>query len=371
MRLLICAGGTGGGVYPALAVLQALVEAEPSAEILWVGGTGGMEAELVRNAGVPYTEIPAAGIHGVGWRSLPGNSWMVLKGIRSAGEVLRDFSPQVMFYTGGYVAVPMSLAARRVPSVLFVPDIEPGLAIQTIARFADRIAVTAESSSGYFRQPEKIIVTGYPTRAELKSWTKAEAYQYFDFSSEQPTLLVMGGSKGARSINRAVLGVLPQLLAAAQVIHLTGHLDWDEVKIAQNGLPAEIADRYRAYPYLHEEIGAALSVADLALSRAGASTLGEYPLFGLPAILVPYPYAWRYQHGNAEYLVNRGAAIIIRDEDLPEKIIPAVLELLNDADRLVDMRKAMLAIHRPGAATEIAHQLRDLTHRGQEGARRG
>ena len=181
----------------------------------------------------------------------------------------------------------------------------------------------------------------------------------------------MGGSKGARSINRAVLGVLPELLAAAQVIHLTGHLDWDEVKTAQNGLPAEIADRYRAYPYLHEGMGAALSVADLALSRAGASTLGEYPLFGLPAILVPYPYAWRYQHGNAEYLVNRGAAIIIRDEDLPERIIPAVRELLNDPDRLAGMRKAMLALHRPGAATEIAHQLRDLTHRVQEGARRG
>jgi UDP-N-acetylglucosamine--N-acetylmuramyl-(pentapeptide) pyrophosphoryl-undecaprenol N-acetylglucosamine transferase len=330
-----------------------------------------MEAELVRNAGVPYTEIPAAGIHGVGWRSLPGNSWMVLKGIRSARQVLRDFNPQVMFYTGGYVAVPTSLAARRVPSALFVPDIEPGLAIQMIARFAGRIAVTAESSRGYFRQPEKIVVTGYPTRADLKSWTREEAYRYFDFSPALPTLLVTGGSKGARSINRAVLGVLPELLASSQVIHLTGRLDWEEVKTAQNGLPAEIADRYRPYPYLYEQMGAALSVADLALSRAGASTLGEYPLFGLPAILVPYPYAWRYQHGNAEYLVNRGAAIIIRDEDLPEGIIPAVLELLNHTDRLAGMRKAMLSIHRPGAAAAIAHLLQELTLRGQGGARRG
>ncbi len=154
MRLLICAGGTGGGVYPALAVLQTI---QGNAEVLWIGGEGGMETQLVERNGIPFKTIPAAGVHGIGLRTLPRNLWQLGRGVFASRRILREFKPDVLFFTGGYVAVPMALAGWKVPSLLYVPDIEPGLALNTLARFADRIAVTAQDSFRYFSHPGRII----------------------------------------------------------------------------------------------------------------------------------------------------------------------------------------------------------------------
>ncbi|TLN23596.1 UDP-N-acetylglucosamine--N-acetylmuramyl-(pentapeptide) pyrophosphoryl-undecaprenol N-acetylglucosamine transferase, partial [bacterium] len=148
MRLLICAGGTGGGVYPALAVLQSLGNEEMT--VLWVGGEGGMEAELVKRQGLPYTAIPAAGVHGVGLRTMPGNVVRLAKGVLASRRVLRQFRPDVLLYTGGYVAAPMAVAARRLPTLLYTPDIEPGMALKFLARFASIIAVTTSESRAFF-----------------------------------------------------------------------------------------------------------------------------------------------------------------------------------------------------------------------------
>ena len=384
MRLLICAGGTGGGVYPALAVLEALLAKEPALDALWVGGEGGMEARLVERAGVPFKAIPAAGVHGVGLRTLPGNLWQLGRGTRAARHILAGFKPDALFFTGGYVAVPMALAgaSMHIPSLLYVPDIEPGLALKTLARFADRIAVTADDSFHYFRSsplrppsaslrdasqsPEvgrgdggegRLFLTGYPTRPALARWNRDEARRTLNLTGEAPVLLVAGGSKGARSINTAVLESLPALLEKAQVVHISGELDWPVVEENARSLTAEQAARYHAYPYLHEEMGAALAAADLAVSRAGASTLGEYPLFGLPAILVPYPYAWRYQKVNADYLVRQGAAVMLEDAHLQERLLPAVLGLLGDISKLTSMRTAMQSLSHPRAAEEIGRGL--------------
>jgi UDP-N-acetylglucosamine--N-acetylmuramyl-(pentapeptide) pyrophosphoryl-undecaprenol N-acetylglucosamine transferase len=176
--------------------------------------------------------------------------------------------------------------------------------------------------------------------------------------SGRSTLLVTGGSTGARSINRAVLAILPQLLPEIQVIHISGDRDWEEVQAAQKQLPADLAKNYRAYPYLHE-MGAALAAADLAVSRAGASTLGEYPLFGLPAILVPYPHTWRYQKVNAGYLVERGAARLMKDEQLPTELLPTVQALFRDVEQLQGMRGAMQRLARPNAAQDLANLVDD------------
>ncbi len=202
MRLLICAGGTGGGVYPALAVLQALPD-EARASILWVGSTGGMERDLVERAQTSFQAIPAAGVHGVGLRSLPGNLLQLARGYRQAREIMRRFQPDVLFFTGGYVAAPVALAGHRIPSVLYVPDIEPGLALKVLARLADRIAVTAEESRAFFSAHARVTVTGYPVRPELATWEKRQALQVFGLNDQLPVLLVFGGSSGARSINRA------------------------------------------------------------------------------------------------------------------------------------------------------------------------
>lgn len=385
-------------MYPALAVLQALradvldkpeselADFHPrrldtevnvsvnSLEILWVGSTDGMEVELLTRAGIPLETIPAAGIHGVGWRALPGNLLQILRGILCAHQIIRRFQPEVMLFTGGYLAVPVALAGRfsgsggyRAKTLLFVPDIEPGLALRVLARFADRIALSTEESMSYFSRTIPLTVTGYPTRRELSSWSREEARRRLELFQDLPTLLVFGGSKGARSINLAVLDNLSALLEIAQLIHISGNLDWELVKNARESLSREQATRYHIYPYLHEEMGAVLRAADLVLSRAGASILGEFPLFGLPAILVPYPYAWRYQQVNAEYLERRGAAVVIQDSILSGKILEVVRNLFEDRQRLESMHLAMASLARPQAAENIAHLIIDMASQVSQG----
>jgi len=352
-------------VYPALAVLDAFRAERPTSETLWVGGEGGMEENLVKRTGIPFQSIPAAGLHGVSLRALPGNLVKLARGYRSARKVLREFRPDALFLTGGYLAALMALAGRKIPTLLYVPDIEPALAIKTIARFADRIAVTAPESADYFPSRARVVETGYPVRADLLKWDRASAQKALHLHGDKPVLLVTGGSRGARSINQAVLQHLPALLELAQVIHLSGQLDWPAVEAATRSLSRTNRRDYHAFPYLHEEMGAALAAADLVVSRAGASALGEYPLLGLPAILIPYPHAWRYQKVNADYLVRRGAAIVIEDHRLKDELPAMAQALLKDPARLETMRAAMRSLARPLAARQIAQQLIELSKEAQ------
>ncbi len=348
-------------MYPALAVLERLQATHPDVEPLWVGSRDGMEADLVAKAGVPYESIPAAGLHGVGLRALPGNLWQLLRGLFAARGVLHRFQPDAIFFTGGYVAIPVALAGWRIPSLVYVPDIEPGLALQVLARIADRIVVTTENSRRYFRHREdRVEVTGYPVRSDLMAWTEEEAYRTFDFSPDLPTLLVTGGSLGALSINQALVAILPDLLPEMQIIHLTGRYTWDRFKDAGDQLAPALAARYRAYPYLYDDMGAALTIADLILCRAGASTLGELPQFGLPAVLVPYPHAWRYQKVNADYLVERGAAEMLPDDELDRRLKTVLLELIRDRERLNSMSEKMESLAQPDAAARIGQLLLDV-----------
>jgi undecaprenyldiphospho-muramoylpentapeptide beta-N-acetylglucosaminyltransferase len=346
-------------VYPALAVHHALTLRRLDVETLWVGGEGGMEEDLVKRAGIPYRSIPAAGVHGVGLRALPGNITRLARGVFASRRILREFHPHVLFFTGGYVAAPMAVAGRKTPIVLYVPDIEPGLALKFLSRFADRIAVTASDSKKYFPHPERLVLSGYPLRADLSAWSREKARGHFGLDPKIPVLLVTGGSKGARSINMAVLKIVNELLERVQIIHVTGSWDWHVVEKAAQELPAHLKSRYHALPYSHE-MGAALAAADLVLSRAGASTLGEYPFFGLPAVLVPYPHAWRYQKVNADHLAERNAAVILQDESLEDKLLLVLVDLLDKKAKLEAMRAAMRALSQPHAADTIASQLVEL-----------
>lgn len=344
-------------MYPAFTVLEALKLKEN--QVLWVGSRGGMEETLVTRHNIPFSTIPAAGIHGVGLQKLPGNVFELVKGFFASLRILKAFKPDLLFFTGGFIAFPMALAAINKPSMLYVPDIEPGLALKALARFADHIALTTDTSREYFSNPSKLSTTGYPVRPGLAEWNREKALKYFDFDPNLLTLTVAGGSKGARSINNALIKILPQLLEKTQIIHLTGHLDWTVIEKQTKNLPTEFIGRYQAFPYLHE-MGAALAAADLIISRAGASVLGEYPLFGLPAILVPYPHAWRYQYINASYLADRGAAVILRDEDLEKGLFDQIQNLLTDHHLLAQMSQAMKSLASPGAAQKIADLIYEM-----------
>ncbi len=353
-------------MYPALSVLQALKnDAQP---VLWVGGEGGMEADLVTHSGVPYTSIPAAGVHGVGLRTLPGNLWRLARGTQAARRILAEFRPDVLLFTGGYVAAPLAFAGRHIPSLVYCPDVEPGLALKFLARFGDHIAVTFDESRAFFSAKKSVTTTGYPLRPEYSSWNRNTARAHFGLNDELPVLLVTGGSKGAQTINHAVQAILPDLLPACQVLHLTGSVDWPYIQLAQAALPPNLRQHYHAFEFLRSDMGAALAAADLAISRAGASALGEYPYFGLPAILIPYPYAWRYQKVNAAFLEKQGAALLLPDEKMAAGLLPAVQGLLTDAPRLKAMQNAMLALAHPNAAQEIAGLVRELAASRKEGA---
>lgn len=344
-------------MYPALAVHSALTARLRDVDTLWVGGESGMEEALVKRQGIAYQSIPAAGLHGVSPAKLPRNLLKLARGIFAARNILNEFKPDVMLFTGGYVAVPMAVAGYSIPSLLYVPDIEPGMALKSLAGFADAIAVTTEGSQRFFKK--KVIQTGYPLRPDLALWDRQTAHRHLGISSGLPVLLVLGGSKGSRSINLAVINRLRDLLERFEVIHLTGDSDWDYVRYHREQLPLELAARYHAMPYLHE-MGAALAATDLVISRAGASCLGEYPLFGLPAILVPYPYAWRYQKVNADYLTNRGAAVILEDHVLDAELMSTLNVLMENPNKLRSMRAAMFELSHPRAAEKIAGLLVEL-----------
>ena len=341
-------------MYPALAVVAELGE---MADVLWLGGEGGIEERLVQREGLPYRSIPAAGLHGVGLRALPGNLVALLRGTLAARLELDEFKPDALFFTGGYVGGPVALAGLRRPKVAYVPDIEPALALRWIGRVSDRICVTVPESRAYYRNEGKVRVTGYPSRFAGQVPDKESGRRTLGLAPEPPVLLVLGGSKGARSINRALWSGLHELLPHAQVVHLTGERDWPEVDGVRSQLPGELAERYQAHAYLHERMGDALAAADLVVSRAGASVLGDYPLFGLPSVLVPYPHAWRYQRTNASHMAANGAAVVVEDEQLEAQLIPTVIELLRDETRRSKMAVAATGLARPGAARAIADEI--------------
>jgi UDP-N-acetylglucosamine--N-acetylmuramyl-(pentapeptide) pyrophosphoryl-undecaprenol N-acetylglucosamine transferase len=345
-------------------VLQELFDDKTSGdedlELLWVGGEGGMEEDMVSRAGYQLRTMPAAGLHGVGLLQLPRNIWQLVRGYFSARQLLAEFQPDVLFFTGGFVAAPVALAGRHVPTLALVPDIQPGFTLRLIARFADVIAVVAEEARQFFQKPEHVQVTGYPLRAELTRWKRAAAIQHFDLEKDLPTLLVFGGSKGARSINQALIKKLPELLLDLQIIHIVGSANWENAEEAQQSLPANLSAHYHPFPYLHGDMGAAFAAADLAVCRAGASTLGELPQFGLPAILVPIPFREHLQHVNAAYLQHYNAAAVLRDDEMDKSLVVTILDLIGDKDRLHAMSAAMAALSKPDAAARIAALLRNL-----------
>jgi len=283
--------------------------------------------------------------------------------------IVRDFSPDVVLVTGGYVCAPVAAAAwlRRVPLLVLLPDLEPGLAVRALSRLAKRVAVSFPEVANYF-DPSKVVMAGYPVRAEFFAAERAEGRKdslrkAFGLEEGLKTVTVFGGSRGARSINLALSQGLESLLGLApfcQVIHICGPLDAEWVMENRAQLPEQLRNRYRAYSYLHEEMPSALAAADLAVARAGAATLGEFPAQGLPSILVPYPYAGQHQELNADYLVSRGAAVKIADAELGERLLPTILELLNDEQALAEMSERARALARPDAAQRIAEELEQL-----------
>jgi UDP-N-acetylglucosamine--N-acetylmuramyl-(pentapeptide) pyrophosphoryl-undecaprenol N-acetylglucosamine transferase len=319
-----------------------------------------MEQDLVSREVVEFIGIQAGAMHGVGALRMVKGALKVLAGTWNALTLLRRWRPDVVLLTGGFVGVPVSVAAWfwRVPTVVYLPDIEPGVALKVMARLARKVATTTEASARFISR-KKMVVTGYPVREAFARVTRQSARAHFGIAADEVVVLVYGGSKGARSINRAITANVERLLEiyGLRLIHVTGRADWDDVCMTRDALPPQTRERYLTYAYLHDEMADAMAAADLAVCRSGASTLGELPYLGLPAVLAPYPYAWRYQKVNAEYLVERGAAIMMEDAKLADQLVGVLVELTSDRQKLSAMRNAALMLAKRDGAEAIARLL--------------
>jgi UDP-N-acetylglucosamine--N-acetylmuramyl-(pentapeptide) pyrophosphoryl-undecaprenol N-acetylglucosamine transferase len=336
-------------------------EANGHVEFLYLGGTGSAEETLAARFRIPFQAIQAGSLRGVKpWTGF-WNGLKLMVGLAQAYFAIKEFRPDALLVSGGYMSVPVVLAGylRRIPVLIYLPDIVPGLAVLRLSRWASRVAVSFEETASFFEK-RKVVVTGYPVRREFFGVDKAQARTQLRLEPDSPVVMVFGGSRGAHSINVAVARILPDLLAESQVIHVCGPNDAAEAEANREELPPKLRERYRSHAYLHEEMPQALAAADLVVARAGASTLGEFPALGLPSILVPYPYSGQHQDANAEYMASHGAAIKMRDADLQQELLPAITELLKDRERLSEMRRQAQALSRPKAAYRVAAELRSL-----------
>jgi len=367
MKILVSGGGTGGHIYPALAVAS-LLEKQYKAEVLYLGSDDGLENELAPAAGFPLTVIKAGKLQRyVSWSTVTGVA-RVPVGITQAVGIIRKFRPDVVFTSGGYVAVPAGLAAHLngVPLLMHQQDVPPNLSNRLIAPLATRISVAFADSLSYF-PARKTLQLGNPVRQEILDMRKVspqQARRQLELDAELPLLLVTGGSQGARHLNQVVCRTLPDLLPYCQVLQISGKLLLQETRELSEQTMAELdaglRQRYRLVPYLNEEMPAALQAAELVLCRSGAATLSELAVLGKPSILVPLPPAIGSspQEANAGMFGRSGAAQVIKDTDLKrELLVDRVKSIFTSNILLQSMAEAVRTFARPDATQDIVAEV--------------
>jgi UDP-N-acetylglucosamine--N-acetylmuramyl-(pentapeptide) pyrophosphoryl-undecaprenol N-acetylglucosamine transferase len=355
MRVLISGGGTGGHLFPAIAVAQALSRKDPDATILFAGRREGIEAKTVASYGMRFKAIPAAPLYTEQvWRNwkLP----LVLgAALWQSWRLLDRFKPDVVLGTGGYVSVPLITAAglARVPIVLQEQNLMPGRATRVLARFAEKVA-TAYPESSRFLRASQAVVTGTPVRTEF--WRRKE-----NFPERPRTILVLGGSQGAHRLNQAVADAVPWLLDRPDlaIMHQTGAREIDAMEAVKAKLPPPAAGRYEPFAFAND-LADRIRAADLVISRAGASTLSEVSAIGVPMILIPYPYAGGHQRMNVKPYESAGAAIVIPDEEAEGRLRGVVTSVIDDPAGYRKMVEAMRGLGRPYAAEEVVRLLEEV-----------
>ena len=362
MKYLISGGGTGGHIFPAVSIANALREADPNCEILFVGALGRMEMERVPQAGYKIIGLPVKGFN----RSQPWkNIRVVIDLIRSmcqARKIVRDFRPDVGIGVGGYASgAAMKVAAKMgVPILLQEQNGFAGVTNKLLKEDAKKICVAYEGMERFFPK-DKIILTGNPVRQNLTSGTKEEALRYFNeafgvnFTAARKTLLIIGGSLGARTINQSIIAHIKELAdSGIQVIWQTGKNYFLDCKMSLEALPH---DTIICTDFV-SQMPLAYALADLVISRAGASSISELCLLGKPSILVPSPnVAEDHQTHNAMALVRKDAAILVKDADAQNTLITNALSLIQDNKKLASLRKNILTLALPDSARLIADEV--------------
>ncbi|MCA9829499.1 MAG: UDP-N-acetylglucosamine--N-acetylmuramyl-(pentapeptide) pyrophosphoryl-undecaprenol N-acetylglucosamine transferase [Dehalococcoidia bacterium] len=361
MRIAIAAGGTGGHIYPAISVVEALRKREPAIEVRVFGPDNRGERTMVEGAGLVLERIPAAAMRDRGPLAVFRGGLRIVRGIALSWWKLRRFKADAVFSTGGYGSFPQSVAARllRKPLVVFLPDVAPGWAVKAERRFATRMATSTDLALQHL-PPGKTSVTGYPVRSAFFDTNRNEMRRALGAGDGDPILLIAGASQGAQALNRAVFAHLAELTKRAHVVHITGAAGAAEAGAAKREL-GNLESRYQPFSF-RGDLPALMVAADLAILRAGASILGEVPAAGLAAILLPGEYAGGHQRGNALWLVEAGAAELLTEAEIGI-LAPSALSILDDPERLQRMRAAATLLARPQAADTIATIIEEVVKR--------
>jgi UDP-N-acetylglucosamine--N-acetylmuramyl-(pentapeptide) pyrophosphoryl-undecaprenol N-acetylglucosamine transferase len=353
----VSGGGTGGHIYPALAVARALRDAQPELEVSYIGGARGLERSLVADGDLPYHQLVVRSL-----RSSGADVHLVLDPLRLAASVpqawrlLGRLRPAAIFTTGGYLALPLVAAARMrgIPSLLWEGNVIPGRATATIARLATRVAVSFPPTLDAF--PGRSFVSGTPIRS-FAGVDRDEARASFGVAANERMLLVFGGSQAVARITSALEAGLERLLGDWQVVHLAGSGGMGAALRLRERLPQDLRDRYQPIAFLTDRMADALVASDLVLGRAGSSTCAEVAAVGVASILVPYPHAAGHQHANAAWLADQGAAVLVRDAELDGDRLVAEAAALRDDDARRRIGAAARALARPDAARRLAEEL--------------
>lgn len=363
LRIIISGGGTGGHIFPAISIANAIREKRPGAEILFVGAEGRMEMQRVPAAGYEIKGLPIAGFDRKNLLNNVGVVFKIMRSRRLARQIIREFQPMVAVGVGGYASGPtLNVAgAMGIPTLLQEQNSYAGVTNKLLAKKARRICVAYDGMERFF-PADRILLTGNPVRQSLleTSVSKEEAIKEFGLVPGKRTILIVGGSLGARTVNESLLGNLPLVRQQTEVqfIWQTGKYYSDAIReeLGRRGCPANL----HVTDFI-ADMGKAYAAADLVISRAGAGSISEFCLLGKPVILVPSPnVAEDHQTKNALALVQKDAALYVSDADARITLLPLAINTVEQRDRLASLSEHIRRMARPNAAADIADEVINL-----------
>ncbi|MBM7692361.1 UDP-N-acetylglucosamine--N-acetylmuramyl-(pentapeptide) pyrophosphoryl-undecaprenol N-acetylglucosamine transferase [Peribacillus deserti] len=361
MRIAVSGGGTGGHIYPALALIREIKKRNKKASFLYIGTENGLESSIVPRENIPFKSIHITGFkRKVSFENVK-TVFRFLKGVKDSKKILREFKPDVVIGTGGYVCGPVVYAAAKlgIPTVIHEQNSVPGLTNKFLSRYVDKIAVCFEEAKPFF-PGEKTVMTGNPRASEVIDYKGKKGLVALGMDPYKKTVLIFGGSRGAKPINNAVIKVLAELREKPyQILYITGEVHYESIlkEIELNANPENVV--IKAFVHNMPEV---LSGIDLAVTRAGATTLAELTALGIPSILIPSPYVTdNHQEKNARALSEHGAAEIILEKDLTGgNLVKMIDSIILDAVKHIDMRAAAKSQGVPDSADRLYQLMQEL-----------
>lgn len=366
MKYLITGGGTGGHIYPALAIATEIKNKHKDAEILYVGTENGLESDLVPKEGFDFKTIRVKGMP----RSINKESFIALKelllGLNDSRKIINDFNPDIVIGTGGYVCGPVVYVAskKNIPTLIHEQNAFPGITNKILSRYVDKVAVTFEEAKKYFKHSNRVVLTGNPIRKSITQVDKSIASRKLGINPNIPFILSFGGSGGQKKLNDAMFYFIKENIENnnLQIIHVTGKRLYDDFMGMLEEDNVKLPESIEICPYFYD-IPEGLNLADLVVTSAGAITLAEISAVGVPSIIIPKGYtAENHQEYNAKVFGDQGASIVILEKDLTGKGFNEVIDkTIYDKDKLLNMSQKSKELGRINAAEKIVNIIDSLT----------